>query len=140
MIDFSRTFLCGDEATAEQIEAYTVAHHSITAMIESLRPGLSYYEYARILPSIPEKYMTQRYDLMVHGAGLEDEGPIIYYPDQGDNPRDEYLQENMVLCLECYIGAVGGTCGVKLEDQVLVTKSGAELLSRYPSDNRLLQA
>jgi Xaa-Pro aminopeptidase len=140
VIDFSRTFLCGDKATPEQIEAYRVAHDSVTAMRESLRPGLSYDEFARIPPAIPEKYVAQRYDLMVHGAGLEDEGPIIYYPDQGDNSQDEYLQENMVLCLECYTGAVGGTCGVKLENQVLVTKSGAELLSRYPYDNRLLPA
>lgn len=75
---------------------------------------------------------------MAHGAGLEDEGPIIYYADQAGNPADEYLRENMALCLECYVGAVGGRCGVKLEDQVLITAQGTELLSNFPFDERLL--
>jgi Xaa-Pro aminopeptidase len=44
----------------------------------------------------------------------------------------------MALCLESYVGAVGGTCGVKLEDQLLVTARGAEPLSNFPFDERLL--
>ena len=44
----------------------------------------------------------------------------------------------MVLCLEAYTGAVGESSGVKLEDQVLVTDTGCELLSSYPFDERLL--
>jgi Xaa-Pro dipeptidase len=140
LIDFSRTFLCGDvRPTPEQAEAYRVAHDSLLAMREAIRPGLSYDEFARIAsPVVPEKYRRQRYDLMAHGAGLEDEGPIIYYADQAANPADEFLRENMALCLESYVGAVGGTCGVKLEDQVLVTAQGAEPLSRFPFDERLL--
>lgn len=44
----------------------------------------------------------------------------------------------MVICVESYIGAVGERDGVKLEQQVLVTETGHELLSRYPFDERLL--
>ena len=44
----------------------------------------------------------------------------------------------MVMCLEAYVGRIGGTCGVKLEDQVLVGKSGAEILVDYPYDKHLL--
>jgi Xaa-Pro aminopeptidase len=33
---------------------------------------------------------------------------------------------------------VGGTTGVKLEDQVIVTGDGCELRCRYPYDERLL--
>jgi hypothetical protein len=32
----------------------------------------------------------------------------------------------MILCLECYAGKVGAPFGVKLEDQVLVTRDGAQ--------------
>ena len=140
LIDFSRTFLCGNGSPQPgQVEAYRVAHQCLLAMREAIRPGLSYDEFAKIAtPALPEKYLSQRYDLMVHGAGLEDEGPIIYYAGQAANPTDEYLQENMALCLECYVGEVGGQYGVKLEDQVLVTASGAELLSTFPFDERLL--
>ena len=44
----------------------------------------------------------------------------------------------MILCLECYAGEVGAPFGVKLEDQVLVTEHGAEPLSIYPYEERLL--
>ena len=37
----------------------------------------------------------------------------------------------MTLCVEAYIGAVGGHDGVKLEEQVLITDSGAVPLSTY---------
>jgi Xaa-Pro aminopeptidase len=141
LIDFLRTFLCGKAPpSSEAVETYRVAHDSLLSMPAALRPGLSFREYAASVPSIPEKYLPLRYDLMVHGAGLEDEGPIIYHHGQGENPEDEYIQENMALCLECYIGAVGGSGGVKLEDQLLVTTDGSELLCAYPYDSRLLAA
>jgi Xaa-Pro dipeptidase len=141
LIDFSRTFLCGGgPPSSEAAEAYRVAHDCLSSMRAALRPGLSFREYAAAVPAIPEKYLPLRYDLMVHGAGLEDEGPIIYHQGQGDNPENEYIQENMALCLECYIGTAGGSCGVKLEDQLLVTAGGSELLCAYPYDSRLLGA
>jgi hypothetical protein len=37
----------------------------------------------------------------------------------------------MTLCVEAYVGAVGGHDGVKLEEQVLVTDQGAVPLSTY---------
>jgi Xaa-Pro aminopeptidase len=48
------------------------------------------------------------------------------------------IKEHSILCLECYAGKVGAPYGVKLEDQVLVTKDGAQLLSTYPYDVKLL--
>ena len=44
----------------------------------------------------------------------------------------------MVLCVESYIGALGGREGVKLEQQVLITANGCEELSSYPLEERLL--
>ena len=41
----------------------------------------------------------------------------------------------MTICLESYIGEAGGAEGVKLEEQVLVTETGAEVLSRYPFED-----
>jgi Xaa-Pro aminopeptidase len=35
-------------------------------------------------------------------------------------------------------GAPGGNEGVKLEEQVLITETGVEILSRRPFDERLL--
>ena len=138
VIDVSRTFCCAERPTAEQIELYRVAHECVTGMREVARAGMSYREFADRAPKLPERFEAQRYDIMVHGAGLEDEGPTIYYPGQDENPDDMFLREDMALCFECYVGEVGGRFGVKLEDQVLLTAGGCELLSTYPYDARLL--
>jgi Xaa-Pro aminopeptidase len=142
IIDISRTFLCGDDPTSEQKEAYRVAYDCVMGMHELVRPGIAFEEFARKAPRLPEAYATQRYPTMVHQAGLEDEGPGIPYPDDTRGPRrimpQRELKENMVLCLECYAGKVGAPFGVKLEDQVRVTRNGPELICAYPYDSKLL--
>ena len=40
----------------------------------------------------------------------------------------------MMLCVEAYIGEVGGSDGIKLEDQLLVTETGFENLTACPFD------
>lgn len=44
----------------------------------------------------------------------------------------------MVICVESYTGERGGVEGVKLEQQVLITETGTELLSRFPFEEALL--
>ncbi len=142
VIDVSRTFLCGDTASPEQKEAYRVAYDCVTGMGDLVRPGMTFEEFAHKAPQLPEAYRAQRYGGMMHQAGLEDEGPGIPYPDDDRGPRrimpQREIKENMVLCLECYAGKVGAPFGVKLEDQVLVTTGGAQLLCTYPYDAKLL--
>ena len=43
----------------------------------------------------------------------------------------------MVICVESYVGRLGGHEGVKLEEQVLITETGHEKMSNYPLDARL---
>ena len=75
----------------------------------------------------------------MHGVGLCDEWPSIYYPvDYLEGAFDYTLEPGMVFCSEVYIGAVGGSEGVKLEEQVLVTEDGFENMSACPFDERLL--
>lgn len=143
VIDVSRTFLCDGAPTAEQRDAYRVSHHQVTAMAELLRPGMTFGEFARRAPPLPERYRAQRYYARAHQAGLEDEGPSIFFEeDVGGRDAavwDRTIKPNMVLCVEAYAGEVGGRFGVKLEDQPLVTEHGAEGVCRYPYDTRLLR-
>ena len=46
----------------------------------------------------------------------------------------------MVLCVESYMGAEGERDGVKLEQQILVTKDGHEIMSTFPLEDALLTA
>jgi hypothetical protein len=45
----------------------------------------------------------------------------------------------MVLSVESYVGEKGGPEGVKLEEELLVTDTGAELISRFPFEEDLLR-
>ena len=75
---------------------------------------------------------------MLHGCGFVDEYPsIAYVADWKDWGYDGVFEENMVVSVESYIGETGAKEGVKLEQQVLVTGSGAEVLSRTPFEDAL---
>ena len=86
-----------------------------------------------------DEFVPQRYGSKFHGVGICDEWPSIGYPMDGAGYGDDYvLQPGMTMCVEAYIGAVGGRDGVKLEDQVLITEDGFENLTSSPFDERLL--
>jgi Xaa-Pro aminopeptidase len=61
----------------------------------------------------------------------------VSYPNRDFSNADfsGYFLENMTICVESYIGEVGGNEGVKLEDQFLVTKDGLQQLSSFPYEN-----
>ncbi|MCY1465100.1 Dimethlysulfonioproprionate lyase DddP [compost metagenome] len=70
----------------------------------------------------------------MHGVGLADEYPALAHrgADWESSGYDGVFEENMVLCVESYIGERGGAQGVKLEQQVLLTANGCVPLSNYP--------
>lgn len=137
--DISRTFLCGNTATAVQQDAYKVAHDFVEGCIELIKPGVSYAEFIERCPKLPEAYRAQQYGVILHGIGTDDEPPNIPFPGDPytDMPEGEF-QENMVLAVECYAGKVGEQDGVKLEDEVWVSPEGPMVISVYPYDEKLM--
>lgn len=138
--DFSRTFHAGpDKPNETQKTLYKVAHEQVHHNMEIIKPGLSFRDYANQAWNIPEAYYDNRYYLSAHGCGMTGEYPYLYH--HGDFPYAGYdgtIEPGMTLCVESYIGAAGGTEGVKLEQQLLVTSTGTELLSRFPFEDELL--
>jgi len=135
----SRTFLCGDsKPNAQQKDAYRAAYDYVTGVAAFMQPGTSFWEFAEKVPPFPEKYQAQRYEVLGHSVGLEDEGPSFPYTDEEAPTVDYVLEENMVMVIEGYFGEVGARDGVKLGDQFLITKDGPELLVNYPYEQRLL--
>ncbi|SMH40759.1 Xaa-Pro peptidase family protein [Maritimibacter sp. HL-12] len=138
--DFSRTFHAGPAMpTPSQRELYKLAHEQVHHNIGIIRPGLSFRDYAQRAWDIPERYHANRYYLSAHGCGMTGEYPYLYH--HGDFPNAGYDGEivpGMVLCVESYIGAQDGSEGVKLEQQLVVTETGTELLSRFPFEAALL--
>jgi Xaa-Pro aminopeptidase len=134
----SRTFLCGDvRPTPAQREVYRTAHDWLMSLRELIRPGITCREIADQAPRLPAKFMPQRYEVMIHGIGLEEESPSVAYPGDPQPNGDRVLQENMVLVAELYCGEAGGQDGVKLGDQGVVTAEGLKVLVPYPYNNRL---
>ena len=134
LADISRTMLCpGKPATGEQRTLYGIAQEQILTNIDLIRPGLSFKEFGEKCWPVPDDYVPNRYMMMIHGAGMVDEFPTVAYAaDYADWGYDGEFLENMVVCVESYIGAVGAAQGVKLEQQVLVTSTGAVPMSSAP--------
>ncbi|MGW4336389.1 M24 family metallopeptidase [Rhodococcus koreensis] len=138
--DFSRTFYSGPgKPTHEQKTLYQVAYEQLQHNISILRPHMGFRDYARQAWDIPDQYYANRYYLSAHGCGMTGEYPYLYH--EGDFPAAGYDGEivpGMTICVESYIGLDGGDEGVKLEEQVLITDTGTEVLSRFPFEEELL--
>jgi Xaa-Pro aminopeptidase len=139
--DVSRTYLCGDRPpTAEQRERYAFAYGFLQEAIPLFRPGMSFPEIAAQAPPVPDKFKANRYVVLAHGAGMSDEWPAISFPDvswSGFGNDADVLRENMVICVEALVGTEHGRENVKLEEQLIVTARGPEVISFAPHDGRL---
>ena len=134
--DLSRSWICGDvKPTNEQQRLHAYAMEQIHYNTELLKPGASFREISEKAWRIPDEFMANRYGSLIHGVGLCDEYPSIkHWSDFDAKGYDGLLEPGMVLCVESYIGAEGGGEGVKLEEQVLITEDGHEVLSSFPLD------
>jgi Xaa-Pro aminopeptidase len=72
--------------------------------------------------------------MLIHGLGISlHELPWLYKSSDLDSLGLKY-QEGMVLAVENWVGDRGGTDGVRLEENVVVTKDGYDLLTKYEVD------
>ena len=139
-VDISRTWFVGNkEPNKSQKVLYSEAYAQIVENTKIIKPGETLKNLVFKGRPLPEKYVEQRYSCKMHGVGLCDEWPSIRYPiDYQEGAFEGFLEPGMVLCVETYIGEVGGLDGVKLEDQVLVTDDGYEVISKYPYEDNLI--
>jgi Xaa-Pro aminopeptidase len=132
--DISRSWRCGDgRPSDQQRRLYALALEQIAYNTALLKPDLGFRELAEKAFKLPDIYAPNRYSVVVHGVGLCDEYPHVPYPQDFERAGyDGVFEANMTVCVESYIGAEGGHEGVKLEQQVLITAEGPEVLSSFP--------
>lgn len=133
--DMSRSWVCGDKPTSEQKRIYALAWEQIQHNCSILKPGMSFSEVSELAWKIPQEFADSRYSSLIHGVGLADEYPSIKHINDLDKKGyPGMVEENMTLCVESYIGSKKSGEGVKLEEQVLVTRDGCKLLTSYPME------
>ncbi len=137
--DISRSWIIGDaKPTDEQKEMYAISRAQLDSNIALLSPGMSFLEYSSNAYQLPEKYLANRYADVGHGCGLGVEYPFLWYPeDEQYGAYDGVFEENMIICIESYVGAVGGNEGVKLEQPVWISADGPVVLSEFPLEDDL---
>lgn len=134
--DMSRSWICDAKPTDEQRRLYAAAYEQIKLNMELLKPGVSFKELTEKLHPMADEFIPGRYGVAMHGVGLCDEFPTIYYrEDYAAEGYDGVFQAGMVMCVEALVGAQGGKECVKLEEQVLITENGHEQLTSYPLED-----
>lgn len=136
LTDISRTYFCGEaDPTSEQRDAYRAAYGFVQQSIPEFTAGRSFRELGELLgPRLPREYRSLKYPFIAHGCGAADEYPAIV----ADGHHDGVLEAGMVISVEGYMGTVGGTAGVKYEDQIIIADCSPEVISFAPAEPRLL--
>jgi Xaa-Pro dipeptidase len=139
-IDMSRTWWIGDAPPRpDMIDAMKIGIEHIDHNMQLLKPGVMIPDLSANCYRLPPHLQKQRYSCMMHGVGLCDEWPLVAYPESAVPGAFDYpLEPGMVLCVEALISPEDGDFSIKLEDQVLITETGYENLTRYPFDAALM--
>lgn len=133
---YYRTFICG-QPNKYQIEAYEKASKWLSASMDMIRPGVTPDEVAAVWPKAEEfGYRNEAEAFLLqygHGVGLSLwERPIISRRYTGNTRQ---LKEGMVFALETWCGAEDGSGAARIEEEVVVTSTGCEVITNFPSDH-----
>ena len=132
--DISRSWVVGDKKpTDKQRWLYEHAYKQMQHNTDLLQVGVGFLEYSDKAYQLPDNCLPNRYADVAHGCGLGVEYPFIWYrEDEEWGAYDGVFEENMVVCIECYVGELDGHEGVKLEQPVWLGSDGPVILSNYP--------
>lgn len=132
--DITRTVAFG-EPTEAQRDIYETVKEAEQCAIDLVRPGVKAMELDKAARDVITKagygdYFTHR---LGHGLGIS----VHEYPSiTGTN--DFILEENMVFTIEPGIYHPDIT-GVRIEDDVVVTENGVEVLTKFPKELQILK-
>ena len=132
---YYRTFSVGS-STPAQHDAYAKAREWMDLAIQKVRPGVGTDEVAALWPKAEEFGFANEMDAFGlqfgHGLGLGlHERPIISRLNSMTNPVE--IQAGMVFALETYCPAADGVSAARIEEEVVITESGAQVLTRFPA-------
>jgi Xaa-Pro aminopeptidase len=131
--DITRTLPASGKFTDRQREIYEIVLGAQNAALDAVKPGVRMYGEGKTLQEITQKYIGS------HGKDNNGKSLLPYYihgvshhlgldvHDPGE--RDRKLEPGMVITVEPGIYIPDEKIGVRIEDDVLVTKDGHQLLT-----------
>jgi Xaa-Pro dipeptidase len=133
---YYRTFSVG-RATGPQRTAYKKAREWMDRVIELLKPGMTTDKVAAKLPKAQEAGFANEMDAFglnfCHGLGLGlHERPLISRLNSLREPIE--LKAGMVFAVETYCPATDGISAARIEEEVILTPTGAKIISLYPAE------
>ena len=137
---YYRTFAVGSASPA-LVAAYRRCREILDAAIELIRPGRTTAEVAGVWPKATEFGFPDEEAAFAlqfgHGVGLSIwEKPIFSRLVSLEYP--EVIEEGMVFALETFWPASDGWSAARIEEQLVVTKEGCEVITRFPAEELLV--
>jgi len=137
---YYRTFAVGS-ASLSLVDAYKRCRYYLDAAIALIKPGATTGEVVEIWPKAQEFGFPDEEAAFAlqfgHGVGLTIwEKPIFSRLVSLDHP--EVIEEGMVFALETFWPASDGWSAARIEEQLVVTATGCEVITRFPAEDLIV--
>jgi Xaa-Pro dipeptidase len=134
---YYRTFNVG-RATDAQRDAYKKAREWLDNAMARIKPGVSTAHICEAFPKAGEFGFPDEMSAFglqfAHGLGLAlHERPIISRVVSLDHPTE--IKEGMVFAIETYCSATDGYSAARIEEEVVVTDKGCQVISLFPAED-----
>jgi Xaa-Pro dipeptidase len=137
---YYRTFAVGSASVAQR-DAYIRCREYMDQAIAMVRPGVTTGEIVALWPRARDFGFPDEMAAFAlqygHGVGLSIwEKPIFSRLVSLEHP--EPLEEGMVFALETYWPAADGWSAARIEEEVVVTATGCEIITKFPAEELLV--
>ena len=137
---YYRTFAVGSASPA-QVDAYKRAREYMDLAIALVKPGATTADIVKVWPTAQEFGFPDEEAAFAlqygHGVGLSIwEKPIFSRLVSLEHP--ETLEEGMVFALETYWPAADGVGAARIEEEIVVTATGCEVITKFPAETLMV--
>ena len=137
---YYRTFAIGSASQA-LVDAYKRCREYLDVSIDQIRPGVTTADVVENWPRAEEFGFPDEEACFAlqygHGVGLSVwEKPVFSRLVSLDHP--EVIEEGMVFALETFWPASDGWSAARIEEQLVVTADGCEIITRFPAEKLMV--